>query len=129
MHPENQRRIARLIARLINSGIKVLMTTHSDYIVKELNTLIMLNSDKPHIQKIAQQEGYKQDEILDASRVRVYIAEEALVQLPGKSRRSRCQTLTVAKITPDFGIEISSFDTAIEAMNKIQEAIVWGEEF
>lgn len=129
LHPENQRRIARLIARLINSGIKVLITTHSDYIVKELNTLIMLNSDKPHIQKIAQQEGYQQDEILDASRVRVYIAEENLVKLPGKSRRSRSQTLTVAKITPDFGMEISSFDTAIEAMNKIQEAIAWGEEF
>ncbi|WP_416236239.1 AAA family ATPase [Spirulina sp. CCNP1310] len=129
LHPENQRRIARLMARLINSGIKVLITTHSDYIVKELNTLIMLNSDKPHIQKIAEQAGYQQDEILDASRVRAYIAEAALVQLSGKSRRTRCPTLIAAPITPELGIEISSFDSAIEAMNKIQEAIVWGEGF
>ncbi len=35
---ENQRRVARLFARLINVGVKVFVTTHSDYIVKELNT-------------------------------------------------------------------------------------------
>ncbi|MFN6181816.1 MAG: AAA family ATPase, partial [Dolichospermum sp.] len=54
LHPENQRRVARLFARLVNVGIKVFITTHSDYIVKELNTLIMLNHDKPHLQRIAQ---------------------------------------------------------------------------
>ena len=42
LHPENQRCIARLLAKLVNYGIKVFITTHSDYIVKELNTLIML---------------------------------------------------------------------------------------
>ena len=36
LHPENQRRIARLFARLVNLGVKVFITTHSDYIVKEL---------------------------------------------------------------------------------------------
>lgn len=45
LHPENQRHIARLFARLANIGVKVFITTHSDYIVKELNTLIMLNHD------------------------------------------------------------------------------------
>ncbi|MFM7714300.1 MAG: AAA family ATPase, partial [Microcystis sp.] len=47
LHPENQRRIAKLFARLINIGIKVFITTHSDYIIKEINTLIMLNHNKP----------------------------------------------------------------------------------
>ena len=42
LHPENQRLIARLFARIVNLGIKVFITTHSDYIIKELNTLIML---------------------------------------------------------------------------------------
>ena len=35
LHPENQRRIARLFARLANIGVKVFVTTHSDYIIKE----------------------------------------------------------------------------------------------
>ena len=40
----NQIQFARLLARLVNSGVKVLITTHSDYIIKEINNLIMLNS-------------------------------------------------------------------------------------
>ena len=42
LHPDNQRKMARFLAMLANAGIKVLFTTHSDYIVKELNNLIML---------------------------------------------------------------------------------------
>ena len=57
LHPENQCRIARLLARLVNAGVKVFITTHSDYIVKELNTLIMLNGDKPHLKRIAEENG------------------------------------------------------------------------
>ena len=51
LHPDNQRRIARLLARLVNLGIKVFITTHSSYIIKELNTLIMLNRDEPHLKR------------------------------------------------------------------------------
>lgn len=127
LHPENQRRVARLLARLVNIGIKIFITTHSDYLIKELNTLIMLNQDKPYLQRIAKQENYKNNELLIANQVKVYIAEEALVQLEGHKRRTRCQTLTSANVTQDLGIEISSFDTAIETMNRIQEAIIWGE--
>ena len=40
----NQIRLARLLAELVNAGNLVLITTHSDYIVKEVNNLIMLSS-------------------------------------------------------------------------------------
>jgi predicted ATP-dependent endonuclease of OLD family len=113
LHPANQRRIARLLARLVNIGIKVFITTHSDYIIKELNTLIMLNHDKPHLKRIAEEEGYKPEELMAAERIKVYIAENA--------------TLVPANIDPVMGIEARSFDTTIEDMNRIQEAIVWGE--
>ncbi|MBE3144113.1 MAG: AAA family ATPase, partial [Planctomycetes bacterium] len=128
LHPENQRRVARLFARLVNLGIKVFITTHSDYIIKELNTLIMLNHDKPHLKRIAEKEGYGKEELLSSDRVKVYIAEEALVKLDGGQRKTRCQTLTPADIHPEFGIEARSFDTTIETMNRIQEEIVWGGE-
>jgi AAA ATPase domain len=114
LHPENQRKIARLLARLVNIGIKVFITTHSDYIIKELNTLIMLNHDKPHLKKIAEEEGYKPEELIAAERIKAYIAENS--------------TLVPANIDPEMGIEARSFDTTIEDMNRIQEAIVWGEE-
>ena len=128
LHPENQRRVARLFARLINLGIKVFITTHSDYIVKELNTLIMLNHDKPYLREIIENEGYRREELISYEKIRVYIAEESLIILDGKTRRTKCQTLTPADIDPEFGIEARSFDTTIETMNRIQEAIVWGKE-
>ncbi|AFY74022.1 hypothetical protein Syn7502_01995 [Synechococcus sp. PCC 7502] len=128
LHPENQRRVARLFARLVNLGIKVFMTTHSDYIIKELNTLIMLNHEKPHLKRIAKQEGYRQEELISTENIKVYIAEVADIKLEGKKRKTKCQTLTAADIDPEFGIEARSFDTTIETMNRIQEAIVWGQD-
>jgi hypothetical protein len=56
----------------------------------------------------------------------VYIAKEALVKLADNKKRSRCQTLTPAKISPDLGIGAPSFDDTINEMNRIQEDIVWG---
>ena len=129
LHPENQRRVARLFARLVNLGIKVFITTHSDYIIKELNTLIMLNHDKPHLKRIAEEEGYRQEELISAEKIKVYIAEEALIVLEGKKgKKTQCQTLTPADIDPEMGIEARSFDITIETMNRIQDAIVWGKE-
>ena len=129
LHPENQRRIARLFARLANIGVKVFVTTHSDYIVKELNTLIMLNHDKPHLKRVAEENGYQDSELIKADQVKVYIAEKALLPLEeGKKRRKRGHTLVPAKIHPKFGIGVSSFDKTIDDMNRIQDDIVWGEE-
>jgi AAA ATPase domain len=128
LHPENQRRVARLFARLVNLGIKIFITTHSDYIIKELNTLIMLNHDKPHLKRIAEEEGYLAEELISAERIKVYMAEEALIKLEDSQRTTKCQTLTPADINPELGIEARSFDRTIETMNRIQEAIVWGEE-
>ncbi|MFM2380658.1 MAG: hypothetical protein RLZZ143_3241 [Cyanobacteriota bacterium] len=128
LHPENQRRIAKLFARLINIGIKVFITTHSDYIIKEINTLIMLNHNKPHLKQIAAEEGYRQEELLSANQVKVYIAEEDLKMLKGQKRKTKFHTLNPAKIDPEMGIEARSFDATIEKMNRIQTAIIWGEE-
>lgn len=128
LHPENQRRVARLFARLINSGIQVFITTHSDYIVKELNTLIMLNRDLPHLVRIREEEGYRESELVDYQKVKVYIAEESSIKLDGKDRKQKCHTLIAANIDAEFGVEARSFDSVIDKMNKIQEEIVWGAD-
>ena len=129
LHPANQRRIARLFARLVNLGIKVFITTHSDYIVKELNTLIMLNHDEPHLKRIAQENGYRDEELIRSDQVKVYMAQKALVPLEeGQKRRRRDHTLVEADVDPELGIEAPSFDETIKEMNRIQRDIVWGAE-
>lgn len=128
LHPKNQCRIARLIVRLINLGIKVFITTHSDYIIKELNTLIMLNSEAIHLREIAKKYEYRPDELLDGERVSVYIAETDLVKLKGNSRSSRWPTLVAADIDQQLGIDARSFDSIIDRMNEIQQEIIWSGE-
>jgi len=45
---ENQRRIARIIVRMIQEGIKVLITTHSDFLIYELSNLMIAHSLLPY---------------------------------------------------------------------------------
>ena len=128
LHPKNQCRIARLFVRLVNLGIKVFITTHSDYILKELNTSIMLNGETGHLKSIAKKYSYRSDELLDFERVNVYIAETGLIQLRGNSKRSRWPTLVAAHIDNQVGISARSFDSVIDRMNEIQQEIIWGRD-
>ena len=50
------------------------------------------------------------------------------IKIEGKNRKTKCQTLIPADISPELGIEARSFDTTIETMNQIQEAIIWSQE-
>ncbi len=127
LHPKNQRAFARLVVRLVNAGIKVFITTHSDYLVKELNTLIMLNQRTAHTRWVQQQRGYDDAELLAHERVRLYMTDTALQAGPNGGRRSRIRTLVPAGISPDRGIEVATFDDTIEAMNAIQSEILFGE--
>ncbi len=127
LHPENQIRIIRLFARLTKIGIRVFITTHSDYIIKELNTLIMLNQDKAYLREISDREGYENEELMDPDKIKVYIAEKSLIKAHSSNKkRSNHPTLVEAHICRDRGIDARSFDVTINKMNEIQEDIVWG---
>lgn len=126
LHPENQRKVARLFATLVQLGLKVFITTHSDYIIKELNTLMMLHPGHARLESIASEEGYSKHELLEHGKVRSYCIAEDKVVPDGKRIRKSMLTLIPAAISEDRGIELKSFDETIETMNRIQDAIVWG---
>jgi hypothetical protein len=125
LHPSNQRRLARLFAELVNLGIKVFITTHSDYIIKELNTLIMLYAGGDDLTALANREGYRNTELLDPKRVAAYMADYATINT-GLKRRVKCQTLLKSSVDPRLGIEVPTFDATIDEMNRIQDEILWG---
>lgn len=127
LHPANQRRLARFIVALINHGIKVFITTHSDYIVKEFNTLIMLNQESPSFQAIREKfKDYLPEDKLDSKCVSLYMARDDSILRSGNKKRSKAKTLVKAEISPTLGIEAGSFDETIDNMNAIQEAIYYG---
>jgi hypothetical protein len=126
LHPKNQRAFARLVAQMVNAGVKIFITTHSDYLVKELNTLIMLNQRTTHTCEIQNRYGYNDAELLDPSKVRLYMTGMSTKVGTGSGRRGKIRILRLAKIYHDRGIEVESFDETIEIMNSIQNEILFG---
>ncbi|MGK4478630.1 AAA family ATPase [Yersinia enterocolitica] len=71
LHPDNQILMAELIIRLINTGIKVIMTTHSDYLIREINNRIKLfsaNKKNKYYNELSDGEF----DIIENSRVNVF---------------------------------------------------------
>jgi ABC-type transport system involved in cytochrome c biogenesis ATPase subunit len=102
LHLANQRKMARLFVGLIKAGVKVFVTTHSDYIIKELNNLIILGSEFDDKNQIMTKYTYTEDEKLEISKVKVYSVDK--------------QVLVPAPIN-ELGIVVSSFDREIIEMN------------
>lgn len=73
LHPDNQRKIAKFIAKIVNAGFKVLISTHSDYLIREFNNLTMLKNDSPKVDKLLNEFGYKKDETLDYKKIGVHL--------------------------------------------------------
>lgn len=126
LHPANQRKVARLLARLVNVGVKIFITTHSDYLIKELNTLIMLSGEAPHLKTVMMNEGYKESELLKASQMSVYLAKQGPCKYGEMKKMKTAMTLVLAEVDDEQGIWIESFDNEIEDMDRIQSAILYG---
>lgn len=119
LHPENQRRLARLLAALVNSGLNVFITTHSDYIVKEFNLLLMLNTDDARKKGLGSKYGYRAESLLDVRETHFYVTS------PDKENASRMNVLPVTA-TQEGGIDKSSFDETIDSMNRLFDELYWG---
>lgn len=74
LHPDNQVKFARLIARLVNSGVKVLLTTHSDYIVREINNLVSMSEVGTERAELLNRYSLIDQDILRPSQVHAYCA-------------------------------------------------------
>ncbi len=46
LHPESQAKLLEILAMLVNARVKVLLTTHSPYIMAHLNNLVLLEEPK-----------------------------------------------------------------------------------
>ena len=112
LHPNNQILVARLLVLLANAGIKVFITTHSDYIVREISNCIMLNClTSEHIDNL-RDKGYSSEYKLNFKKVKAYLAENK----KGKN------ILSGVDIN-EQGIFINTFDSPINTQNENQSLI------
>ena len=100
----NQILLARLLARIVRGGLKAIITTHSDYLIKELNNLIMLNSSFRNKAKVIKKLQYAKDDCIAPEKIRAYIAAGG----------------SIAKCEIDrFGMDMPNFDETINNINDV----------
>ncbi len=109
LHPDNQVAVARLLARMANHGLKVMISTHSDYIIRELNNLIMAKA-KP---ELAHSYGYQDDEMLDHSKVQALLFKDQPQQ-------------TICLSVDETGFEVETMDSVTEELNEKAQHFYYG---
>lgn len=122
LHPENQIILTRIFARLANKGFRLLISTHSDYIVRELNNLLILSrKDKPSVMKNAKEFDYKADE---------YINQEDLGVYSFKFKNSNDSKITIEQVpVTETGFNIDAMDSVIDKQNDISERLYYSVKY
>lgn len=112
LHPDNQRLMARVIARLVNTGVKVLITTHSDYLIREINNSIMLSNEFDDKKAIMQSHDFKPADILKPDQVSAYMVKD-------EGNKAVVSEMKVGQL----GINTQIFDSIINSANQLQSEI------
>lgn len=108
LHPDNQRRVTRILAKAVNRGLRVIMSTHSDYVLREINNLILLGHDTDAIKLIREKHGYSTTELLAPEKVGPYLF-----------RNGGCESIPVT----DDGFEVKTIEDEINRLNEISQDI------
>lgn len=114
LHPNNQRKIARILSMIANRGIKVIVSTHSDYFIREINNLIMLKNDFKSKNNIMEKYKYNAEMLISSNDVSAYLF---------------CQnTIEKMEIDEKEGIIAKTFDNVINELNLVGDDIYYTKE-
>lgn len=111
LHPDNQRKMAGLLARLVNSGIKILLTTHSDYLIRELNNRIMLHNEVENKPILMKNKNIVSQDILRPEQVKAFSIKD---------------NHSIKEVAVDrYGINMEIFDELIADANELADSIYY----
>ena len=103
LDPVNQRLLARAIAMLVNARVRVLVTTHSDVILNQLNNLMQVSRLESRRRL---RMGYKAVEVLRPSDVSAYL-------FPHTDSGTQVRRL---RVDSEEGISTESFDSVHQSL-------------
>lgn len=117
LHPNNQIILTRIFAKLINKGFRLLISTHSDYIIREINNLIMISSPNDGVSELATKLGYTDDEKINLNQIGAYLFDY---------NTSRARKISVRPIVvTENGFDVSTIDKTIEVLNNTSEELFY----
>lgn len=72
LHPDLQRKVTRFLAKAVNAGFRIILTTHSDYVLREFSNLVRLGAAGERGQEVAAKLGYDPESTLKPDLVGVW---------------------------------------------------------
>ena len=115
LHPDNQLLLTRVFVKMINRGLRLTISTHSDYFIREINNLIMLHYSGAGFAENAHSLGYDVDDSLDAKLIQPYLFEWKA------NGRVRTRAIKVEK----DGFSVKSIDKAITRLNESADKLYY----
>ncbi|QSV65625.1 MAG: ATP-binding protein [Aphanizomenon flos-aquae DEX188] len=116
LHPESQAKLLEALSILVNLGVRILLTTHSPYIMAHLNNLVNGNHENTEILKRQSSSLYLQD-------------ERAFLPIDKVSAYEMKDNKLVSLNDPDYGIRWDTLsDVAVDIQQKFFEIYEAGQE-
>ncbi len=103
-HPENQRKIAQVMVRLVRAGVKVLCTTHSPMILHQTSNHLLAAEARAKGQEVS---GFTDDDLISPEEVGVYLFDDS---------GGDGTVISSVPIEPGFGISEEEFVRVSEAI-------------
>ena len=114
LNPQKQLVLTRIIAICINKGVKILITTHSDFIIRELDNLLMLHHNFEGKKEFMKKKQYTEEMILSVDKIKPYYTE----------RNNMGNVELIKADIGDMGIDIIPIDVAIDEQNNTYNTLV-----
>ncbi len=105
LHPANQRNLARLLVRMRRNGLRLLITTHSQYMLEQLSHFVLLEQVPADRRKAM---GYDESDFLEPEELGVY-----LFQYDRKTKGFKTKEIP---IDPEEGIGEEGFASVHESL-------------
>jgi hypothetical protein len=113
LHPDNHRRVARVLAKAVNRGLRVIISTHSDYIVRELSNLVVLGAAGERADAVVRELGHDREWLLRPEQINVLLFRGGGVERVPVS---------------DAGFEVQTIEDEIRRLDVETQRILLGVE-
>lgn len=109
LHPKNQILLAKIFVKMINAGLRLVISTHSDYIIREINNMIMADGLNKAGDEILTKMGYDESLCLSQDKFAPYLFQK------NAKGKVKVEPLEVDR----YGFNMPSIDDAINQQNEV----------
>lgn len=113
-HPNVQILLMRIFAILTKLDLQIIISTHSDYIIREVNNLIMAKTIYNKNSQLIEELGYKESMLLNKN--------DIAVKYFNYGKRKKLIEVVDIKVEDD-GFTVESIDNTINEQNRITETL------